>query len=426
MTESKIHMQQLKKWGAIGGAVSLVLCWPLAVGSIGQNVISDGIAHLNNHALKAEVVDYDRGYLSSHVKTRYQVIDPKFAEQLTKDGLPTEFYVISDVSHGLMSLTAHSVFEDSQRLPIELDTTTQLNGNTDFNIQLDNWHYVDKNQQKAMVSLTPASLSGSLTVLGELNYVLDMPSVELDFASGDKLKVNGIKANGQGKRTQSFWIGEQQLSIADASIVDSKQNTTFAMQDASYHFTSNQDPTSERVSGQHVVELDNLKTNQGEVSRFNMDISFGDLDSQAFSRLLDVYQNNPKLSDAQIQTAVKSIETLFAKGFYVSMNQLSAKVGEGDFRSSFDLKVPQGTTNVAKNPMSVLPALTGKLDSYVSEALLKEFPNVKQVVDEAIVMEIADQTKQGYRIQAQLENSNLVFKNGQKIPLMALIVPMML
>ena len=417
-------MQQLKKWGAIGGAVSLVLCWPLAVGSIGQNVINDGVAHLNSDAFKADVVDYDRGYLSSTVKTRFQVIDPHFAEQLRKDGLPTEFFVLSDVSHGLMSLSAHSVLENSTELPIELDTTTQLNGNTDFNLQLDNWHYVAQNKQKVMVSLSPASLSGSLTVLGELSYLLDMPSVELDFASGNKLMMTGIKANGQGKRTSSFWIGEQQLSIADASVIDTNQNSTFHMQNASYHFTSNEDATEQRVSGQHVMTLENLTTAKGEVGQFKMDLSFGDLDSQAFSRLLDIYQNNPTLSNSQIQAAVNNIETLFAQGFYVSMNQLSANVGEGNFHSSFDLKVPQGTKNVAKNPMSVLPVLTGQLDSYVSETLLQSFPNVKQLVDEAIVMDIAEQTNQGYRIQAQLENSNLVFKNGQKIPLMALLLPM--
>ncbi|MGR5452384.1 DUF945 domain-containing protein, partial [Vibrio sp. PNB22_3_1] len=41
-------MTQLKKLGAIGGVVALGLCWPLAVGQIGERVIEDAIADIND------------------------------------------------------------------------------------------------------------------------------------------------------------------------------------------------------------------------------------------------------------------------------------------------------------------------------------------------------------------------------------------
>ena len=113
-------MHQLKKYGAIGGAIALALCWPLAVGQIGQNVIKDGVAHLTNESLKAEVISYDRGYLSSEVTTRYTVDDPVLAKELELDGFPTEFIVNSHVSHGLLSLKAESTLEDSERFPLKL------------------------------------------------------------------------------------------------------------------------------------------------------------------------------------------------------------------------------------------------------------------------------------------------------------------
>ena len=50
-------MKQLRKIGAIGGAISLALCWPLAVGQIGQNAITDGVAKLNNSSNQAEIVE---------------------------------------------------------------------------------------------------------------------------------------------------------------------------------------------------------------------------------------------------------------------------------------------------------------------------------------------------------------------------------
>ncbi|MGV2839934.1 DUF945 family protein, partial [Vibrio cyclitrophicus] len=80
-------MEQLRKIGAIGGAISLALCWPLAVGQIGQNAITDGVAKLNNSSIQAEIVEYDRGYLSSNVKTRLTVTDENLKEQLALDGI---------------------------------------------------------------------------------------------------------------------------------------------------------------------------------------------------------------------------------------------------------------------------------------------------------------------------------------------------
>ena len=131
---------ELKKLGAIGGAIALVLCWPLAVGQIGQSVIQDGIANLSSDSVKAEIVDYDRGYLSSTVTTRYTVLDPALAEQLAIDGLPSEIVVNSDISHGLFSLSAESLLQNMPEFPLTLNTTPQLNGNTDFDLQLSAWN----------------------------------------------------------------------------------------------------------------------------------------------------------------------------------------------------------------------------------------------------------------------------------------------
>ncbi len=68
-------MKELKKIAAIGGAVVLVACWPLAVGQIAQNVLTDGANQLNNSDYSVEIISYDRGYLSAQAVTRYSVND---------------------------------------------------------------------------------------------------------------------------------------------------------------------------------------------------------------------------------------------------------------------------------------------------------------------------------------------------------------
>ncbi|GAM56725.1 hypothetical protein JCM19231_3144 [Vibrio ishigakensis] len=66
-------MRQLKSIAAVGGAVALIGIWPLAVGQIGQTVLTDAIQNVNNTDFNVELVEYDRGYLGSTATTRITV-----------------------------------------------------------------------------------------------------------------------------------------------------------------------------------------------------------------------------------------------------------------------------------------------------------------------------------------------------------------
>ncbi|MGD8231289.1 DUF945 family protein [Vibrio sp. TRT 1302] len=415
---------ELKKIAAIGGAVVLGLCWPLAVGQIGQAVISDGIAHLNSDSIKAEIVEYDRGYLSSTVKTRYTVLDPTLAEQLAVDGLPTEVVLNSHVSHGLFNLKAESVIDNQPELPLTLNTVTQLNGNTDYVLSMANWNQVSEGPDGAIVSVTASTLKGHISVLGDLTYQLSVPSVEVDFNSGEKVLLSGLSGQGEGKKINSFWIGEQTLKVAAASILDVDQSPLFSLSDSQYTFTSSFDDVEKTVSSQHVVDLRDLVTVDGGVESVSVDLAFGGLDSVAFEHLVNLYQNNPMPTNADIDAAVPYVESLFSKGFYLAMNKMAVKLGdESEFESKWQITVPQGTDNVTQNPAMILPALTGDLDTFFSNGLVTQYPFIQQGIDEAMVMELIKETEKGYQIKAELKEGNLVFANGQQIPLMALLLP---
>ncbi|KJY84800.1 hypothetical protein TW81_02045 [Vibrio galatheae] len=414
----------LKKIGAIGGAISLALCWPLAVGQIGQSVIQDGIAHLSNESLQAEIVDYDRGYLTSSVKTRYTVLDPVLAEQLAVDGLPSEIVVNSQVSHGLFSLKAESVLDDADGLPLTLNTVTQLNGNTDYVLQLANWHQVTEGPDGAIVSITPSTLKGHASVLGDLTYQLDIPSVEIDFNSGEKMLLAGLTGEGQGKKINSFWIGEQTLTLEQASVLDVDQAPLFSVTDSQYTFVSSYEEMEQTVSSQHLVELKDLLMAGDKIESITMDLSFGDLDSVAFEHLLKLYQNNPMPSNDDIEAAIPHVDNLFAKGFYLAMNKMAVKLGaDSEFETNWTITVPKGTENVTDNFAMILPALTGDLKTFVSHGLVTQYPFIEQGVNEAMAMELVQRTEQGFEIQAELQEGNLVFENGQKMPLLALLLP---
>lgn len=415
---------ELKKLGAIGGAISLALCWPLAVGQIGQSVIQDGVTHLNSDSVRAEVIEYDRGYLSSQITTRYTVIDPILAEQLVVDGLPTELVVNSQVSHGLISLSAESVFENVDDLPLTLETVTQLNGNTEYTLKLDHWNQVTEGQDGAIVSVSPSTLSGHVTVLGDMTYQLDVPSVEIDFNSGEKMVLSGLQGEGEGKKVDSFWIGEQTLKLARAAIVSGEQSPLFALSDSQYRFVSSFDEAAKTVSSQHIVELNKLVTSDGDVDSVSLDFAFGDLDSEAFAHLITLYQNNPVPSNDDIQTAIPYVDSLFSKGFYLAINKMEVNLNQQSrFETTWSINVPKGTDNVTQNMAMILPALTGDIDTYFSNGLVTQYPFIQQGIDEAMVMELMQQNDTGYRIKAQLKEGSLLFENGQEIPLMALLMP---
>lgn len=151
-------MKTIKRIGAVGGAISLALCWPLAVGQIGQNVITDGVNHIDNDKVKAEVVSYDRGYLTSTVQTRYSILDPAIKLQMEAEGIPTEVVMNSEVHHGLLSLTAVSTFPDYPDFPMVINSTTRLNGNTEYTAQTETWHYANNGENPFTLSVTPMVL----------------------------------------------------------------------------------------------------------------------------------------------------------------------------------------------------------------------------------------------------------------------------
>lgn len=382
------------------------------------------MTHVSHPSVQAEIVKYDRGYLSSEVTTRYVITDPNLVEQLALDGLPSEYLVNSHVEHGLLSLKATSVLDNMDELPLTLNTVTQLNGNTDYSLVLDNWNQANDG---AMMSITSSELKGHVTVLGEMTYQLAIPSVEVDFSSGEKLLIAGIEGSGDGRIQSGFWLGEQSLKIADMSVFDTEQSPMVAMKNAQYQFSSALTEATERVSSQHVVSLDSIETEHGNVDKFLMDMELGNLDAKSFEYLVNVYQNNPELTPEDIESVIPYVDTLFAKGFHLTMNNLSVSLADkGNFETKWRVEVPEGTENITQNPDAILPALKGDLDTYVSDELLNLFPMLNQAVQEATANEFVVKKDQGYQVKAELKDGNLVFENGQKLPLLALLLPVMM
>ncbi|ENY6168618.1 DUF945 family protein [Vibrio fluvialis] len=419
-------MKTIKRIGAVGGAISLALCWPLAVGQIGQNVITDGVNHIDNDKVKAEVVSYDRGYLTSTVQTRYSIVDPAIKMQMEAEGMPTEVVMHSEVHHGLLSLTAVSTFPDYPDFPMVINSTTRLNGNTEYTAQTETWHYANNGENPFTLSVTPMVFKGTATTLGELTYSASIPSIDMDFPTGEKVQMSNLVGEGQGIQQNGFWIGQQKMTMEQLNTQDTAGDSPFSAKQASYEFTSTLDESKQRFSSQHIIKIGELVNESGKVNDVQIDFTLGDVDSQSFAKLSDIYQENPDMSQQAISEALPYVDILFAKGFKVSMNKMALKVGEGEFDSNWSFAIPEGTKDVLQDPSVILSALTGNLDTFVSTQLAADYPFVQQGVDELVMMEMATQNEKGYQLKADVKDGNLVFANGQQVPLVALLVPLMM
>ncbi len=416
-------MQDLKKIGAIGGAISLALCWPLAVGQIGQSIIEDGIVNMSNDMVKGEVVEYQRGYLSSVVLTRYTVVDPELSSQLTRDGMPTQFEVTSDVSHGLTSLTVDSKLLDNDFSPLTMVSKTQLNGNTAFTLDLGSRHYREEGRGVS-ISTSPVKVSGDITVLGELNYQFNVPYVQVDFANGDELHLNKLTGQGKGKQVKGYWLGEQLFSLEKLDMVDSSMTPVFLVENAHYKGNTATDVSGEKLNSQFNLDAQKVLLTDGtDVDSFKLDFSIAGIDSQSFNQIMSIYQSSPMLNDQDIKDLLPHIDTLFSKGFSLSVNELSLAFGEGKFHNEWQLSVPTGTDKITQNPLQLMTAPKGQLSTYFSDELVEYYPFIQEGIDELIIMEMIEKVEGGYRLKAKIDYGKLKFENGHEFPLIALIMP---
>lgn len=381
---------------------------------------------MNDEMVKGEVVEYDRGYLSSVVLTRYTVVDPEIKAQLERDGLPTAFDVTSDVTHGLTSLSADSRLVDADFLPLTMHSQTQLNGNTDFTLDLASWNY-QNDAQGMHLSSSPAQVKGNVTVLGDLNYQVSIPSVQIDFENGEEIHLTELAGEGKGKQAKGYWLGEQSFSLQKLDIVDAQLAPLFLIENASYSGNTSLNEVGDKLSSKLVLDAKQMRLTDGtDVDNFKLDFAIGDVDSKSFDEIMSIYQSSPMLDEQEIQKLLPHIDALFSKGFSLSVNELSLAFGEGKFRNEWQLSVPQGTDNITQDPMKLMTATSGSLNTYFSDELVDLYPFIQESVDELMVMELIEKKDDGYELKAQISDGKLKFENGQEFPLIALLMPAMM
>ncbi|SJN59937.1 hypothetical protein VR7878_03837 [Vibrio ruber DSM 16370] len=415
-------MNQLKKVAAVGGAVCLMASWPLVVGQIAERVFKDNIANIDNQLVSAKVLTYDRGYLSSHVQTEIQVTDPGLKAQMQNDDLPTSWVLNSDVKHGLFSIDAITQLDNQPEKSIKIVTQTQLNGNTHFEVDSQVTHYQGNTWS---MTFTPISLSGDVTTLGEIDYRLDIPSMQ--FSNNElQIQLNNLYGNGQGKKEKGFWIGSQTLQVDKMVMSDDSGLGDFTLENVGYQNTSSMDADRIRYDTRQQFNIAKIAAQDGVVEHLNVIFSMGQLDVDSLAQIAEILEHYADITPADAQNLQQAFDRLVAKGFSVALEQLDIGLAQGQIESKVDLKLPQDTQETVQDPLEVVKKLTGHVESQVPKAVADAFPVLRQSVDELVTMQMMQEQGDAYRMDATVQDGELVFASGKKVPLMVLLMSAMM
>ncbi|GAD79143.1 DUF945 family protein [Vibrio ezurae] len=417
-------MKQLKRMAAAGGAIALVGIWPLAVGHIGQTIVTDGVKNLSNHNVKVELEEYHRGYLTSEAKTLVTVTDPQAIAQLQAYGWPTQYEFVHVIHHGLVSITGETSL--AQNPELVLNTKTQLNGNTEFSTVIEHQQFDMAGSMPMTVLLESLTLNGSVSVLGQLDYQLSMPSIELDYKSGTMVRLSGLNSNGDGKVEQELWLGEQTVAI-DSFVIDDNEGVNLVeLNGFNYQFQTSEDEKADTLQGNYQLTVKDFKNHDGEAANLNMSFTASGFDKSSFLDITEMYQNTPQWTSAETEKVLPKVDALLAKGFTLSLSKFKVDIDEGHFETNWTLDLPAGSADSSKDMLQLLGLFKGNMNAFVSSDLVMAYPFIQQNLDELLIMEVATQSDDGYRLSLQLDNGEIKFANGKAVPIISLVAPMLM
>ncbi|MEF1342231.1 DUF945 family protein, partial [Vibrio rotiferianus] len=122
------------------------------------------------------------------------------------------------------------------------------------------------------LSSSPAHITGNVTVLGDLNYQVSVPSVQIDFENGEEIHLTELSGEGKGKQAKGYWLGEQSFALEKLDVVDSTLSPMFLIENANYSGKTSLNETGDKLSTNLVVGAQKMRLTDGtDVDSFKLD-----------------------------------------------------------------------------------------------------------------------------------------------------------
>ncbi|OLQ74893.1 hypothetical protein BIT28_13110 [Photobacterium proteolyticum] len=431
----------LRKIGAVGGAVAIVLCWPFATGQIGERIYLDTVGKYENPYLTISSESYDRGYLNSDAVSRIEIKDdwkPVFDEE----GLPDVWYVQHKVSHGFMGVTSTSELVLDEELrpiadklwgegvsPISFTTNTALTRKTDFNITMKPVSF--NNEQGAKADIKAFVLEGTVDAQGAGEFRYQLPDATVTTAAQESMVMTGLEGGGKGRLDGQFWIGSQDFALKHVSFKDLVNNKSVEIDNVALGMNNvlgQADPASEQSEQQltntNMMTIEKIVSLDGQEYRnFNFKLAFSDLNYPAISRLGNMADDiDEQMSEQQAKEAALALDLLVAKGLKFTIEDLSLVTPKGDVKSHLNLVIAPGIARASENMAKISEKLTGDISLLLPIQLVDEDPIL---FEKASMMEQSGIVEKGadyYSLQMQIEGDKIILASGDQLPLAMLLM----
>ncbi|GHA60449.1 DUF945 family protein [Photobacterium aphoticum] len=429
----------LKKIGAVGGAVAIALCWPMATGQLGERIYLDTIGQYANPYLSVKNDSYDRGYLSADAVSQVS-LKGELKTAFEEEGLPTVWRIHHHVTHGMfgISTTSELVMDDSLKASVEqlwgkgvapftLTTDTALTRATDFTFRVNPLKADDG--QGTQADFSAFTLSGSVNADGAGDFQYQWPSADLTTVANEQLRLKGLQGGGEGRLDGQFWLGSQQLSLESVSFNDLSSDQSVSMDKLA---VSMQNVLTEQtgkdaaplLTNTNQVTIGRLHSLEGETfSNFNFQLAFTDLDYPSIHQLGEFSEKmDTEMTDAEIEATTKALDKLVAKGLKFAISDLSLDTPQGAVKSSLALQVKPGMENASQNLMAVAETINGDLFVSLPVALVDADPLLKE---RAAMLEengIIERNATHYVAKMAIEGDKLVLASGDQLPVAMLLM----
>ncbi|KXF81810.1 hypothetical protein ATN88_03455 [Enterovibrio coralii] len=429
------------KYAAIGGAVSLALIWPFASGQVGESVYNREVQNIESPYVSVEKVSYDRGYLSSQVKTLVN-LQGTLKQDFEAEGLPTSFTFDSEVSHGFLSIATVTTLEMTPEVkavtdllwptgesPVEFRSETSVFGDTQYSAVMQG---IKASDNDMTFTTSPVDFAGTVDKEGNNVFSMSWPSIDVSSAeSGEKLSIKDISGSGSGYMLDGdVWIGKQNFNAATAMFDDalgSVVTLTNISADVSNDLTTDAagegaDATAtqdRRLANKNMFSVGKVNVSDAfSVDNFKLGVNFNDLDYDSMLSLSSVANSmGEEPTNEEMTLLISALDSLVEKGLSLEIQPLELDAPEGHVDASFDLALAPGTTNATQDIGAVVNNLKGNLNVTVPTAYVEGLPQLAPMITNLEEYGFVSQSNDGVKLSAKIEGEEAVSPSGERMPL---------
>ena len=428
----------LGKAGALAGALALAAVWPFAIGHIAQSMYENELNTLPSSFFDVETLSYQRGYLSSEIKTRVKLQNPMI-DGVFSDLLPKEAVLITYLDHGLLGVTGRSVIDMTPEIkaltkvlwktegsPLLIKTDFSLLKHFEFDLSL---KAIDFVQNKMKLASSPFLISGSINRNKVISFETKVDLLNFRNPFSEDVLVENFMSYGHGKIKNGFWLGEQTFKLSHLGLNDKKE-TQITLND--FSLETRNDLKKEKKNNEISEGSEDLmlyskslfsfkELNYSNILMLNK-LKIGiDLQEIYFPSLIKLLNSSNNLennaNESKMAVIISALDSILEKGIRLNITPFEFDSQEGNINGELSLGLNSGLSDLTKKPLNFKNNLDGKIRVHLPLKYVEGIPALTLLLKIPPLSDFVSKTKEGVDLLATLEKGFAVSSNGQKIPI---------